>query len=156
MLNISYVIEFFEFEILMNSSKSFWILTQFWPNSDLKGSNGSVPRRSNLSTQASTSSSTVGSKFCTVTVISEDTSSSTESSAGLALLRDWQRRCSAKKGMALAAGCTSQRYVASDGSPALVDEPTLPLEPTLSITNSSIRQNAHLQTARSRLDQNAN
>ena len=28
-----------------------WILKQFWPNSDVKSSFGSVPRRSNLSTQ---------------------------------------------------------------------------------------------------------
>ena len=28
-----------------------WILTEFWPNSDVKSSNGSVPRRSNPSTQ---------------------------------------------------------------------------------------------------------
>ena len=28
-----------------------WILTEFWPNSDVKSSNGSIPRRSNLSTQ---------------------------------------------------------------------------------------------------------
>ena len=34
-----------------NSSKFSWILTQRWPNSDLKNSNGSVPRRSNLSTK---------------------------------------------------------------------------------------------------------
>ena len=29
----------------------YWILTEFWPNSDVKSSNGSIPRRSNLSTQ---------------------------------------------------------------------------------------------------------
>ena len=38
-------LEFFEF-----SSKMHWILTEFWPNSDVKSSNGSIPRLSNLST----------------------------------------------------------------------------------------------------------
>ena len=36
--------EFLNFWWIQNSRKSSWILTQFWPNSDLKGSNGSVPR----------------------------------------------------------------------------------------------------------------
>ena len=36
-------IEFFEI-----SSKMHWILTGFWPSSDVKSSNGSIPRRSNL------------------------------------------------------------------------------------------------------------
>ena len=31
-----------------------WILTEFWPNSDVKSSNGSIGRRSNLSTQVRT------------------------------------------------------------------------------------------------------
>ena len=39
--------EFFEF-----SSENSWILQEFWPNSDLNSSFGSVPRRSNLSTKA--------------------------------------------------------------------------------------------------------
>ena len=33
------------------SSENSWILKEFWPNSDVKSSNGSIPRRSNLSTQ---------------------------------------------------------------------------------------------------------
>ena len=44
--------EFFGF--LMNSSKISWILKQCWPNSNLNSSNGSVHRRSNLSTQLET------------------------------------------------------------------------------------------------------
>ena len=39
-------------EIFEFSSENSWILKEFWPNSDRKSSNGSVPRRSNLSTQA--------------------------------------------------------------------------------------------------------
>ena len=39
-------------KILKNSSENSWILTEFWPNSDVKGSNGSIPRWSNLSTQS--------------------------------------------------------------------------------------------------------
>ena len=35
----------------MNSSKISSILREFWPNSALKSSNGSIPRRSNLSTK---------------------------------------------------------------------------------------------------------
>ena len=41
--------EFSEF-----SSEYSWILKEFWPNSDRNSSFGSVPRRSNLSTQAKT------------------------------------------------------------------------------------------------------
>ena len=47
MLNIPEI-----FGFLMNSSKISSNLRQFCPNSDLKSSNGSIPRRSNLSTQA--------------------------------------------------------------------------------------------------------
>ena len=43
---------FRNFRNLKNSSENSWILKEFWLNSDLKSSNGSVPRRSNLSTQA--------------------------------------------------------------------------------------------------------
>ena len=43
MLTISEIFEF--------SSENPWILKEFWPNSDVKSSNGSIPRRSNLSTQ---------------------------------------------------------------------------------------------------------
>ena len=43
MLKISEIFEF--------SSEHSWILKEFWPYTDLKSSNGSVPRRSNLSTQ---------------------------------------------------------------------------------------------------------
>ena len=46
MLNIPEI-----FGFLMNSSKIFSILRGFWPNSDLNSSFGSIPRRSNLSTQ---------------------------------------------------------------------------------------------------------
>ena len=46
MLNIPEI-----FKFLMNSSRISSILREFLPNSDLKSSNGSVPRRSNLSTQ---------------------------------------------------------------------------------------------------------
>ena len=45
--------EFFEF-----SSENSWILKEFSPNSDLKSSNGSVPRRSNLSSQVGATPST--------------------------------------------------------------------------------------------------
>ena len=38
-------LEFFEF-----SGENSWNLQEFWPNSNLKSSSGSVPRRSNLST----------------------------------------------------------------------------------------------------------
>ena len=41
-------------EIFEFSGENSWILQEFWPNSDLKSSNGSVPRRSNLSTKAVT------------------------------------------------------------------------------------------------------
>ena len=52
-------------KIILNSfefsTKMYWILTEFWlqefwPNSDVKSSNGSVPRRSNLPTKAGTES----------------------------------------------------------------------------------------------------
>ena len=42
------------FGFLMNSSKISSILREFRPNSDVKSSNGSVPRRSNLPTKAGT------------------------------------------------------------------------------------------------------
>ena len=47
--NVENFSEIFEF-----SSENSWILKEFWPNSDVKSSNGSIPRRSNLSTQVFT------------------------------------------------------------------------------------------------------
>ena len=38
-------------EIFEFSNENSWILQEFWPNSDLNSSFGSVPRRPNLSTQ---------------------------------------------------------------------------------------------------------
>ena len=38
-------------EIFEFSSENSWILKEFWPNSDVKSSNGSIPRLSNLSTK---------------------------------------------------------------------------------------------------------
>ena len=39
-------------EIFEFSSEMYWILKELWTNSDVKSSNGSIPRRPNLSTQA--------------------------------------------------------------------------------------------------------
>ena len=38
----------------------YWLLTEFWPNSDVRSSNGSIPRRSNLSTQVRTAEEDLG------------------------------------------------------------------------------------------------
>ena len=45
------MLKFYFSEIFEFSRENSWILKEIWPNSDLKSSNGSFPRRSNLSTQ---------------------------------------------------------------------------------------------------------